>query len=50
MKVGGAGSDSEEAREAGLALQEVVQTTRFHRVRNGWMGGEEGETVRLNSR
>ena len=50
MKVGGAGSDSEEAREAGLALQEVVQTTRFHGVRNGWMGGEEGETVRLNSR
>lgn len=24
--------------------------TRFHRVRNGWMGGKEEETVRLNSR
>lgn len=54
-KVGGAGSDSEEAREAGWrsgreSVQEVVQTTRFHGVKNGWMGGEEGETVRLNSR
>lgn len=24
--------------------------TRFHRVRNGWMGSKEEETVRLNSR
>lgn len=24
--------------------------TRSHRVRNGWMGGKEEETVRFNSR